>query len=157
MFFHRWRIWNILTHPLHRTKIPRGDWPSTNNTAPLGYAVAYLRPSKDRRAAVFRSQKSRSALSLQVKQLSTMSKPYGESAGLPPVKPHGPAKRRMYLVFRQFVPLTRACDVQHATLVSAVVEPLAVTPAQVIVTRLTTGNVSVMLVLQRLSRHTGRG
>src|SRR5579883_2006158 len=65
--------------------MPRGAWPSTNNTAPLGYAVAYLMDSKDCKAPAGRSQKSRSARSLQVKQLSMISSPYGDNTAQPPV------------------------------------------------------------------------
>src|ERR1019366_9153748 len=72
-----------LTRPLHNTKMPRGDWPSTNRTAPLGYAVAYLIFSNDCRAAAGRSQKIWSARILQVRQFSMMSSPYGESTTSP--------------------------------------------------------------------------
>src|SRR5689334_24256947 len=41
--------------------------------------------SKDCRAELGRSQKMRSARNLQVKQLSTISNPYGESTSHPPV------------------------------------------------------------------------
>src|ERR1700689_2995906 len=67
------------TVPLHNTKIPRGICPSTNSTASGGYALAYLMFSRLRRAASGRSQKIRSARSLQVTQLSIISIPYGES------------------------------------------------------------------------------
>src|ERR1017187_8087635 len=63
--------------------MPRGDWPSTNSTAPLGYAVAYLMFSNDCRAAAGRSQKMWSTRILQVRQFSMMSSPYGESTTSP--------------------------------------------------------------------------
>src|SRR5271157_2261362 len=71
------------TRPLQRTKIPRGAWPSTKRTAPLGYAVAYLMVSNDCSAAGGRSQKTCSARILHVRQLSMMSKPYGVSTTTP--------------------------------------------------------------------------
>src|ERR1700690_771424 len=81
-----------LTRPLQRTKIPRGAWPSTNRTAPLGYAVAYLMVSNDCSAEVGRSQKMRSTRILQVRQLSIMSRPYGESTVTPPCDPVRPQR-----------------------------------------------------------------
>src|SRR5208283_3885574 len=74
------------TLPLQSTKMPRGNCPSTNNTAPWGYAVAYLMFSKACSAVSGRSQKIRSVRSLQVMQLSTISIPYGESMNEPPVR-----------------------------------------------------------------------
>src|SRR5208282_161228 len=77
------------TLPLHNTKMPRGICPSTNSTAPWGYAVAYLMVSKVCSAEVGRSQKIRSTRSLHVMQLSTISIPYGESMDQPPVTTYG--------------------------------------------------------------------
>src|SRR5271157_334978 len=71
------------TRPLHSTKMPRGVCPSTNRTAPLGYAVAYLMFSNDCSAAGGRSQKICSARILHARQLSMMSRPYGVSTTTP--------------------------------------------------------------------------
>src|SRR5271165_4893904 len=75
------------TLPLQSTKMPRGICPSTNNTAPCGYAVAYLMLSKACSALSGKSQKIRSVRSLHVMQLSTISIPYGESMNQPPEQP----------------------------------------------------------------------
>src|SRR5450755_3692472 len=82
------------TLPLQSTKIPRGICPSTNSTAPCGYAVAYLMFSKACSAVGGRSQKMRSVRSLHVMQLSTISIPYGESMNQPPVTTSGLARWR---------------------------------------------------------------
>jgi hypothetical protein len=63
------------TLPLQMTKMPRGICPSTNSTAPWGYAVANFMFSKVCSAAGGKSQKMRSARRLQVRQLSTISIP----------------------------------------------------------------------------------
>src|ERR1017187_6751903 len=72
-----------LIRPLHKTKMPRGTWPSTNSTAPLGYSMRYLIVSKVCNAAPERSQKICSARVLQLRQLSMMSNPYGVSTTAP--------------------------------------------------------------------------
>src|ERR1019366_5066809 len=72
-----------LIRPLHKTKMPRGTWPSTNSTAPLGYSMRYLIVSKVCNAAPERSQKICSARVLQLRQLSMMSNPYGVSTTTP--------------------------------------------------------------------------
>src|ERR1700690_1836998 len=74
------------TLPLQSTKMPRGICPSTNNTAPWGYAAAYFMFSNAWSAVAGRSQKIRSVRNLQVMQLSTISIPYGESMNEPPVQ-----------------------------------------------------------------------
>src|ERR1017187_2872696 len=72
-----------LTRPLHNTKMPRGACPSTNSTAPLGYAVAYLIVSKVCNAEAGRSQKICATRILQLRQFSMMSNPYGVSTTTP--------------------------------------------------------------------------
>src|ERR1039458_3220970 len=72
-----------LTRPLHNTKRPRGAWPSTNSTAPLGYALAYLIVSKVCNAEAGRSQKILATRILQLRQFSMMSNPYGVSTTTP--------------------------------------------------------------------------
>src|SRR5438552_11192250 len=66
------------TLPLQSTKMPRGSCPCTKSTAPSGYAVGYLMLSKACSAEGCRSQKMRSERNLHVRQLSTISIPYGE-------------------------------------------------------------------------------
>src|SRR5580700_4577222 len=85
------------TLPLHITKIPRGNCPSTNRTAPCGYAVANLMFSNVCSEVGGRSQKRRSARILQVKQLSTISIPYGESMYKPPIPFQSPLDEMLWL------------------------------------------------------------
>src|ERR1700722_240801 len=73
------------TLPWQSTKMPRGSCPSTNSTAPGGYAVANFMSSKACSMVGGRLQKIRSARSLQVMQLSTISIPYGECIYQPPM------------------------------------------------------------------------
>src|SRR5271166_11920 len=73
------------TLPLQSTKMPRGSCPSTNSTAPGGYTMANLMSSRVCSAVAGKLQKIRSARSLQVAQLSTISIPYGESMYQPPL------------------------------------------------------------------------
>jgi hypothetical protein len=96
---------DILTRPLQSTKMPRGPCPSTNSTASLGYTVAYLTFSKACRVELDRSQKMRSARSLQVRQLSTSSNPYGEST-------HPPCDANLSLGLG----VTCGCDIAHRRL-----------------------------------------
>src|ERR1700740_949235 len=66
-----------LTLPEHKRNMPRGSCPSTNNVAPGGYMVWWLIALKLFRIGAERLQKHSCRLSLQLLQLSTISKPYG--------------------------------------------------------------------------------
>src|SRR6202035_2807127 len=66
-----------LTLPEHRTKAPRGIWPSTKSTAPPGYVLRWLALLKDFNTGGEKQQNHLSLRNLQVRQLSMISNPYG--------------------------------------------------------------------------------
>jgi hypothetical protein len=63
------------TRPLHKTKTPRADCPSTNRVAPFGYTAAEVIADNACTAAGGRLQKSLSSRCGQERQLSIISKP----------------------------------------------------------------------------------
>src|SRR3569832_22086 len=58
--------------------MPRGFWPSTNRTAPAGYAAVNLIFSHASSDCLGRPQKKLSVRNLQMRQFSTNSRPYGD-------------------------------------------------------------------------------
>src|SRR5438093_11021495 len=65
------------TLPEHSTNIPRGIWPSMNSSAPPGKALIWPMLLKCFSTSGEKLQKAQFFLSLQLRQFSPISKPYG--------------------------------------------------------------------------------